>query len=90
MITPEQIDEANHAPRTAVESILEAKFDCAIQDAAAASAWPAIARWLPWPGGMGEASMHVILRVVTRYRSAGWHVVTDLPDPSIIATFTRR
>jgi hypothetical protein len=89
MINPCDIPEDRHAPRTNEEHLIEEKFDEAIGDAVRNLAWPAIARWLPWPNDLG-CSSNLVLRVVERYRAIGWHVVIEPSDRSVIATITRR
>lgn len=91
MTRPEDIPEEEFSPRPLPEQYLEQAFEGAITDARNTRTWPAVARWREhWMIGMAEPPQASLLNVAARYRTVGWHVVTDLNDRSIIATINRR
>lgn len=92
MIRPEDIPDDQHAPRPIVEVMLETAFDCAIRDARDnVTPWPAVVRYPEWPDGTTLSDVRAaVWRVVDRYRLAGWYLVTEGPDRTIVATITRR
>lgn len=88
MIRPEELTEDQHGPRVDVEQELEHVFDEAILHAAASRTWPAMVLRLPWSGK--PPTQVAVLNVSARYRDAGWDVVLEGPDRSVLAMIRRR